>query len=146
MKFTTILKNKSFLFVKKQFTNKEGKLLKYLAPAGCEVVHHRGLRRGSITRILMLSRLITFKVVTYTTDRNRLYFNDILKEGDFFGIKFWSHRHTVEKCGPAHEDTAIIDEIEFTTKNKALDSFYKVLLTLHFLIRKVKYKLFFKIN
>ena len=141
MKFTTILKNKSFLFVKKQFTNKEGKLLKYLAPAGCEVVHHRGLRRGAITKILMLSRLITF-----TTDRNKLYFNDILKEGDFFGIKFWSHRHTVEKCGPTHESTAIIDEIEFTTKNKALYSFYKVLITLYFLIRKVKYKLFFITN
>ena len=54
MKFTTIIKNKPFLFVKKQFTNKEGKLLRYLTPAGCEVVHHRGLRRGAITKILML--------------------------------------------------------------------------------------------
>ena len=146
MKFTTILKNKSFWVVKKQFTNKEGKLLKYLTPTGCEVVHHRGLRRGAITKILMLSRLITFKVVTYATDRNKLYFNDILKQGNFFGIKFWSHRHTIEKHGPTQDDTIIVDELEFTTKNKALDLLYKVIITLHFLSRKFRYKLFFRFN
>ena len=109
-------------------------------------MHHRGLRRGAITKILMLSRLITFKVVTYTTDRNKLYFNDILKDGNFFGIKFWSHRHTIEKHGPSKDNTIIIDEIEFTTKNKALDLLYKALINLYFISRKIRYKLFFKFN
>lgn len=94
----------------------------------------------------MLSRLITFKVVTYTTDINKLYFNDILKEGNFFGIKFWSHRHKIEKHGPTQDDTIIVDELEFTTKNKALDLLYKVIIALYFLNRKFRYKLFFTLN
>ena len=80
MKFTTILKDQSFWSVKRQFTKKEGELLKYLIPPGCEVIHYRGLRRGAIIKLLMFNRPITFKVVTYTTDLHKLYFNDILKE------------------------------------------------------------------
>ena len=115
-------------------------------PPGCEVLHHRGLRRGAITKVLMFGRVVTFKVVTYTTDLNKLYFNDILKEGDFFGIKFWSHRHTVEKYGPTQDDTIIIDELEFTTKNKVLDFLYGFIIRLYFLNRKIRYKLFFTFN
>ena len=146
MKFTTILKDQSFWSVKRQFTKKEGELLRYLTPPGCEVIHYRGLRRGAIIKLLMFNRPITFKVITYTTDLHKLYFNDILKEGNFFGIKFWSHRHRIDKHGHHKDDTIIVDEIEFTTKNKALDFFYRQIIRLYFLMRKVKYRLFFIFN
>ena len=94
----------------------------------------------------MFNRPITFKVVTYTTDLHKLYFNDILKEGNFFGIKFWSHRHRIDKHGPHKDDTIIVDEIEFTTKNKVIDFFYRQIIRLYFLMRKVKYRLFFIFN
>jgi hypothetical protein len=77
MKFTTILKDQSFWSVKRQFTKKEGELLKYLIPPGCEVIHY---------------------------------------------------------------------EIEFTTKNKVIDFFYRQIIRLYFLMRKVKYRLFFIFN
>ena len=46
---------------------------------GSELVYYKGLRRGAIAKILMLGKLLTFKVITYNTDSHKLYFNDIHK-------------------------------------------------------------------
>tara|TARA_B100000686_G_scaffold352606_1_gene455193 strand:- start:7984 stop:8418 length:435 start_codon:yes stop_codon:yes gene_type:complete len=142
MKFTTKI-NKHFWVVKKAFVDKEGKLLRQILPMGSELVYYKGLRRGAIAKILMLGKLLTFKVITYNTDRHKLYFNDIHKDGNFFGIKFWSHRHTVEKLASDDNKTIITDEVAFTTKNRLVDFFYGIFIRLHFGVRILKYKLFF---
>jgi len=144
MKFTTKI-NKHFRVVKKAFVSKEGKLLRHVLPVGSELVYYKGLRRGAIVKILALRRLLTFKVITYSIDKHKLYFNDIHKDGNFFGIRFWSHRHTVEKSASGDDKTIITDEVTFTTKNRLLDFFIGIFVRLHFSIRTIKYKLFFLI-
>jgi len=142
MKFTTKI-NKHFLIVKKSFVDKEGKLLRYTLPIGSELVYYKGLRRGAIVKILVLRRLLKFKVITYSTDKHKLYFNDIHKDGNFFGIRFWSHRHTVEKSAVEDDKTIITDEVTFTTRNRLLDFILGIFVRVHFNIRTIKYKLFF---
>jgi len=132
--------NKPFSVVKKSFVDKDGKLFKRLIPFGCELLHYKGLRRGAIIKIMVLSQVVTFKIATYSTAKDKLYFNDILHRGKFLGIKFWSHRHTIVPNGDC---TSIKDTITFTTKNKSLDRLYNIILRIIFLFRICKYKIFF---
>ena len=139
MEIVTNIK-RPFSDVKKAFVDKEGKLFKVLIPFGCELLHYKGLRRGAIIKIMIFGRVVTFKVATYSTSNKKLYFNDILHRGKFYGIKFWSHRHTITNEG---ETTKIKDTLTFTTKNKLLDAIYNVLLRITFFFRAIKYKMFF---
>ena len=128
---------------KKAFVDRNGKLLKFLMPLGVKLVHHKGVRRGAITSVKIFGRKVTFKVVTYSTSKTKTTFNDILKEGNFYGIKFWSHRHFIEK---SNDGTVIRDELNFTTKNKLYDSFLWLLLFDMFIWRSIKTKVFFFLN
>ena len=112
-------------------------------PLGVKLVHHKGVRRGAITSVKIFGRKVTFKVVTYSTSKTKTTFNDILKEGNFYGIKFWSHRHFIEK---SNDGTVIRDELNFTTKNKLYDSFLWLLLFDMFIWRSIKTKVFFFLN
>tara|TARA_A100001011_G_scaffold81695_2_gene85038 strand:- start:543 stop:980 length:438 start_codon:yes stop_codon:yes gene_type:complete len=132
--------NQPFSVVKKAFVDKEGMLLRRLIPSGCEVLHYKGLRRGAIIKIMVLNEVVTFKVATYSTAKDKLYFNDILHRGKFLGIKFWSHRHTIIPDGGGSN---IKDSITFTTKNKSLDRLYNIILRIAFFFRSIKYKIFF---
>ena len=132
--------SKPFDVVKKAFVDKEGKLFRRLVPLGCELLHYKGLRRGAIIKIMIFNQVATFKIATYSTAKDKLYFNDILHSGKFLGIKFWSHRHTIIPNGT---NTAIKDTVTFTTKNKSLDRLYNTVLRIIFLFRVFKYKIFF---
>jgi ligand-binding SRPBCC domain-containing protein len=139
MEIVTNIK-KPYSHVKKAFVDKNGKLFKKLIPFGCELLHYKGLRRGAIIKIMVFGRVVTFKVATYSTSNEKLYFNDILHHGKFYGIKFWSHRHTITSEGNV---TKIKDTVTFTTKNKSLDRVYNILLRITFFFRSLKYKMFF---
>ena len=89
--------SKPFSVVKKAFVDKEGKLLQSLLPPFCKLLHYKGVRRGAIIKISLFGKKCTFKVVTYSTSNDKLYFNDIIKEGKLLGISFWSHRHKINK-------------------------------------------------
>ena len=127
--------------VKKAFVDKQGKLLKYLLPFGSKVLHYKGIRRGAILKIkLPFMNELKFKIVTYNTTPNKLYFNDILSEGSLFGAKFWSHRHDINNF---NGHTVIKDEIAFTTKDEKKDKLLHAILLPYFLFRKLKYKVYF---
>ena len=127
--------------VKKAFVDREGKLLKYLLPLGAKILHYKGVRRGAILKInLPFSGKLKFKIVTYKVTKLYLYFNDIIQEGKIFGAGFWSHRHAIKK---RKNHVIIEDDITFTTKNKLKDKLLYVFLLPVFLMRKIKYKLYF---
>ena len=89
---------------------------------------------------MVLNEVVTFKIATYSTAKDKLYFNDILHRGKFLGIKFWSHSHTIITDG---NGSNIKDTITFTTKNKSLDKLYNIILRIVFYLRSIKYKIFF---
>jgi len=130
-----------FADVKRAFVSRTSGLLKYLLPIGVKVSHYKGIRRGATIGLkIPFSGDVSFKVVTYATSARQVIFNDILKEGSLFGLKFLSHRHTIRK----HNDhTLIRDEITFTSKNKIRDKFLYCFFLLYFFIRALKYKLYF---
>lgn len=129
--------------VKKLFLDREGKLFRFLVPPFVEIVHYKGVRRGAIIKIKVLSRPCEFKVITYSTDKTKLSFNDIITKGDIFGATFWSHRHFVEKTGT---HTMITDELAFTSRNKIRDAFLHIFLFCSFKLRSLKYKVFVFFN
>lgn len=137
--FTTKI-NKSYHSVRSSFVSRDGALINYLTPPMCELIHYKGLRRGAILRYLMFDQPTTFKVVTYSTKDNELYYHDILKEGKPLGIKFWSHRHRIKEVG---KNSLIQDEITFSTSNIKMDFILNPLVAGYFLLRKLKYKIFF---
>ena len=137
----TTISNKKFLEVKKAFLDKDAKLLKILSPPGVRIKHHKGVRRGSLTKLSVLGSDAAFKVVTYSSKKHKLYFNDILHKGKFFGVKFWSHRHTVNDKITCVE---IIDEVHFTTKSRIKDCILLPLFCIYmYTYRKLAYKLHF---
>lgn len=137
--FTTKI-NKSYDFVRSSFVSRDGVLIDYLTPPMCELIHYKGLRRGAILRYLIFNQPATFKVVTYSTKDNELYYHNILKEGKPLGIKFWSHRHRIKEVG---KNSLIQDEIIFSTSNTRMDFILKPFVAGYFLLRKLKYKIFF---
>ena len=134
--------NSSFKDVKSAFVDRNGELLKYLCPKGTSVVHHKGIRRGAVTKIDFFGDIVKFKVVGYKTSKSDLFFNDILVDGNFLGIKFWSHRHKLKAI--SDDKTMIEDEVTFTTKSAVMDWILHICLFVSFVTRKLKYKLFFK--
>ena len=134
--------NSSFKDVKSAFVDRDGELLKYLCPKGTSVVHHKGIRRGAVTNIDFFGDIVKFKVVGYKTSKSDLFFNDILVDGNFLGIKFWSHRHKLKSI--SDDKTTIEDEVTFTTKSAVMDWILHICLFVSFVTRKLKYKLFFK--
>ena len=139
MMFTTKV-NEPYHSVKSSFVSRDKDLINYLTPPMCELIHYKGLRRGAILRYLIFDKLTTFKVVTYSTKDNELYYHDILKEGRPLGIKFWSHRHKIKDIG---KKSLIQDEIIFSTSNTKMDFILNPLVAGYFLLRKIKYKIFF---
>ena len=133
--------SKPFSVVKKAFVDKEGKLLQSLLPPFCKLLHYKGVRRGAIIKISLFGKKCTFKVVTYSTSYDKLYFNDIIKEGKLLGISFWSHRHKINKL--SDNDTVIIDEVTFTSRNRYKDFILHVLFLASFIVRSIQYKIFF---
>ena len=144
--------SKPFSVVKKAFVDKEGKLLQSLLPPFCKLLHYKGVRRGAIIKISLFGKKCTFKislfgkkctfkVVTYSTSNDKLYFNDIIKEGKLLGISFWSHRHKINKL--SDNDTVIIDEVTFTSRNRYKDFILHVLFLASFIVRSIQYKIFF---
>jgi hypothetical protein len=131
-----------YSIVKRAVVDKDGKLLKYLMPIGCKLLHYKGLRRGSITRVKIFNSSVTFKTITYSPGRDKTSFHDIFKDGTFLGIKFWSHRHKIISASMGSTD--IHDEITFTTKNKLKDALLHVVIYSSFRLRSLQYKLFFK--
>jgi len=125
----------------KAFADRNGKLFKFLLPLGCKVVHYKGLRRGAIIKLKILGEVVKFKNITYTTTKNKTLFNDIFKDGEFLGIKFWSHRHKIIN---GKDITTIIDEVTFTTRNKKLDLLLHMVIGSFIKMRWIRYKLFFK--
>jgi len=136
---TTI--NKPFSVVKKSFVDKNGKLLKFLLPPFCKLLHYKGIRRGAIVKVSLFNKPCKFKVVNYSTSNNNLYFNDIIKEGKLLGISFWSHRHKINTLSKGK--TVIIDEVTFTSRNKYKDFVLHVLFLASFFVRLIQYKIFF---
>ena len=90
--------NRPFSVVKKAFVDKEGLLLRRLIPSGCELLHYKGLRRGAIIKIMVLNEVVTFKIATYSTAKDKLYFNDILHRGKFLGIKLYFNDFIAKLC------------------------------------------------
>ena len=133
--------NKQFSLVKKLFVDKEGKLLRSLLPPFCKLLHYKGIRRGAIIKISLFGKPCKFKVVTYSTSNDKLYFNDIIKEGKLLGISYWSHRHKINKL--SNDSTVIIDEVTFTSRNKYRDFILHVLFSASFVVRSIQYKIFF---
>jgi ligand-binding SRPBCC domain-containing protein len=125
----------------KAFTDREGKLFEFLLPVGCKIVHYKGLRRGAIIKLKILGEVIKFKNITYTSTKDKTLFNDIFKDGEFLGIKFWSHRHKIIN---GSDTTTIIDEITFTTRNKKLDLILHAVIASFIKLRWIRYKLFFR--
>ena len=140
---TTI--GRSYYKVKKTVLNKDGKLLRFMLPFGYKLVHYKGIRRGAIIKIRNpLGKVYTYKLVTYSTSKNKTTYHSIWKEGKMLsGIKFWSHRHFVEQMKGY---TIIKEELTFTTKNRLLDFFLHVIIKIHFWIKSLKYKIFFLFN
>ena len=127
--------------VKKAFVNKDGNLLKFLLPMFSKLLHYKGIRRGALLKIkIPFTGGLCFKIVTYNTSKEKLYFNDILYEGSMFGAKFWSHRHSIIK---QTNHTLIKDDITFTTKNALKDKLHHAIIYPYFLLRVLKYKLYF---
>ena len=133
--------SKPFSVVKKAFVDKQGELLQSLLPPFCKLLHYKGVRRGAIIKISLFGKKCTFKVVTYSTSNDKLYFNDIIKEGKLLGISFWSHRHKINKL--SDNDTVIIDEVTFTSRNRYKDFILHVLFLASFIVRSIQYKIFF---
>ena len=135
----------SYNQVKKIILNKDGKLLRFILPFGYKIVHYKGIRRGAIIKIRNpLGTVYTYKLVTYSTSKNKTTYHSIWKEGKMLsGIKFWSHRHFVEQMKGY---TIIKEELTFTTKNRLLDFFLHVIIKIHFWIKSLKYKIFFALN
>ena len=129
--------NSSFKDVKSAFVDRDGELLKYLCPNGTKVVHHKGIRRGAVTKIDFFGDIVKFKVVGYKTSKSDLFFNDILVDGNFLGIKFWSHRHKLKSV--SDEKTMIEDEVTFTTKNAVMDWLLPFCLFVSFVIWIFRY-------
>lgn len=127
--------------VKSAFVDKSGKLLNFLVPMGSKLVHYKGVRRGAITKIKVFGNICTFKIATYSTSKNQLTFKDFLKDGDMFGVKFWSHVHKIKSL--SKNKSIIIDEVTFTTRSKKKDFLLHVLFLTSFVIRCIKYKVFF---
>ena len=136
---------RSYYKVKKTIMNKDGKLLRFMLPLGCKLVHYKGIRRGAIIKIRNpLGMVYTYKIVTYSTSKNKTTYHIIWKEGKMLsGIKFWSHRHFVEQMKGY---TIIKEELTFTTKNRLLDFFLHIFIKPYSWIRSLKYKIFFLFN
>lgn len=133
--------NADYATVKKAFTDRDGKLFKFLLPLGCKVLHYKGLRRGAIIKVKILGEIVKFKNITYTSTKEKTLFNDIFKDGEFLGIKFWSHRHKILN---GKDTTTIYDEVTFTTRNRKLDLILHMLISPFIKMRWIRYKLFFK--
>ena len=129
--------------VKKLFLDREGKLFKFLTPSFCEVTHYKGIRRGAVIKLKLFDKPCEFKVITYSTNKNKTSFNYIITKGNVFDAKFWSHRHFIERSG---DNTVIRDELAFTSKNKIRDAFLHAFLFCSFRIRSLKYKIFLFFN
>jgi hypothetical protein len=140
---TTI--GQSYYKVKKTVLNKDGKLLKFMLPLGYTLVHYKGIRRGAIIKIMNpFGTVYTYKLVTYSTSKNKTTYHSIWKEGKMLsGIKFWPHRHFIEQMKGY---TIIKEVLTFTTKNRSIDFFLHIFIKPYFWIRSLKYKIFFLFN
>jgi len=128
---TTI--GQSYYKVKKTVLNKDGKLLKFMLPLGYTLVHYKGIRRGAIIKIMNpFGTVYTYKLVTYSTSKNKTTYHSIWKEGKMLsGIKFWSHRHFIEQMKGY---TIIKEALTFTTKNRLIDFFLHIFIKPYFWI------------
>lgn len=132
--------NKDYLLVKSAFADIDGELIHKMLPFGWGLDSHKGLRRRAVLRIYAGSKRYKFKVAMYSSTKDKYYLHIVNAEDAPYDIKFFSTRITVvNKKGK----TEIEETLEFTTKNKWLDKFLSLFINMHYLLKGIRYKLFF---
>jgi hypothetical protein len=115
---------KDYLLVKSAFADIDGELIHKMLPFGWGLDSHKGLRRRAVLRIYAGSKRYKFKVAMYSSTKDKYYLHIVT---------------VVNKKGK----TEIEETLEFTTKNKWLDKFLSLFINMHYLLKGIRYKLFF---
>lgn len=132
--------NKDYLVVKAAFADIQGELVQAMLPSGWGIDKHKGFRRRAVLKIYVGSKLYKFKVAMYSSTKNKYYLHIVNTDDAPFRIKFLSSRLTVED---KHSHTEITETLEYTTKNKSLDTFLSLFINIYYFIKRFKYKLYF---
>jgi len=130
--------------VKAAFLDNDCKLMNKLLPFGCGILKFKGIRRRAIISVYTwFFKTYHFKIVMCNST-DALYYFHIINENDLpFGIKLWTNRYKIVKTKTGCE---IINAVEYTSKNSVLDRILSVFINMMFIMRKLKYKLFFLFN
>lgn len=112
-------------------------LFKKLRPPMVNLVVERfdGCKKGDEVHLLVSGKKWVSHIVDFHQDENEIFFIDIGVITPL-PIKEWRHTHRIKKTG-AHS-CAVIDEIEYSTKNPLLDRLlYPALLAMFSLRRPI---------
>jgi len=136
-----VLINKSLPIVKSAFLDSDCKLMNKLLPFGCGILKFKGIRRRArISVHTWFFKTYHFKIVMCNSTDALYYFHIINEDSLPFGIKLWTNRYKIVKTKDGCEITNVV---EYTTKNIALDKILSVFINMMFIMRKLKYKIFF---
>jgi hypothetical protein len=133
--------NKPVDVVKAAFLDSDCKLMNKLLPFGCGILKFKGIRRrATISVYTWFFKTYHFKIAMCNSTDSLYYFHVINENNLPFGIKFWTNRYNIVKT---KEGCEITNTIEYTSKNIALDKILSVFISMMFIMRKLKYKIFF---
>ena len=133
--------NKPMDVIKAAFLDSDCKLMNKLLPFGCGILKFKGIRRrATISVYTWFFKTYHFKIAMCNSTDSLYYFHVINENNLPFGIKFWTNRYNIVKT---KEGCEITNTIEYTSKNIVLDKILSVFISMMFIMRKLKYKIFF---